>query len=282
MRRGGRAPSRETIGAVRLASLSLLVLIAAGAEAAEPAAEVRPGTVVRWAGSGLVECAMGERKWQPLEGACWYPIDLEAKGEAELVRRSSGGVASRLVKIADYPYPTQELEVEEKYVAPSPEALERIERERLRVVALFALETPRRFALPLAGPLERMPSSARFGARRVFNREPRSPHSGADYSAAPGTLVYAPADGRVALAEEQYFAGNAVFLDHGDGLVSMSFHLSELLVAAGDEVARGQPIGKVGSTGRVTGPHLHFGLRWHGARVDPDLLVGAAEAVDIR
>jgi murein DD-endopeptidase MepM/ murein hydrolase activator NlpD len=150
------------------------------------------------------------------------------------------------------------------------------------VVALFALETPRRYELPLAPPLERLGGAARFGSRRVFNREPRSPHSGADYSAAAGTTVFAPADGRVVLAEEQYFAGRAVFLDHGDGLLSMSFHLSETLVETGDEVRRGQPIGKVGATGRVTGPHLHFGLRWHGARVDPALLVGEAQAVEIR
>lgn len=248
----------------------------------EPPPEVRPGAIVRWAGPELVDCSLGDRRWQPFDGACWYPVDLEATGELELVRRSSGGVASRRVRVAAYPYPTQELEVEEKYVAPPPEALERIERERARVAELFTLETPRRFALPLAPPLERLGGASRFGSRRVFNREPRSPHSGADYSAAPGTLVLAPADGRVALAEEQYFAGVAVFLDHGDGLVSMSFHLSELLVRPGDEVRRGQPIGKVGATGRVTGPHLHFGLRWHGARVDPALLLGEAEALEIR
>jgi murein DD-endopeptidase MepM/ murein hydrolase activator NlpD len=252
------------------------------ASAAEPVAEVAPGTLVRWAGPELLECSLGERSWRPLEGACWYPVDLEATGELELVRRSTGGVASRRVRVAAYPYPTQELEVEEKYVAPSAESLERIARERERVVALFALETPRRFELPLAPPLERLGGASRFGARRIFNREPRSPHSGADYAAAAGTPVLAPADGRVALAEEQYFAGKAVYLDHGDGLLSMSFHLSEILVATGDEVRRGQAIGRVGATGRVTGPHLHFGLRWHGARVDPALLLEGAPAVEIR
>jgi len=97
-----------------------------------------------------------------------------------------------------------------------------------------------------------------------------------------GTVVRAVADGRVALSEDQYFAGNAVYVDHGDGLVSMSFHLSERLVADGDEVVRGQPIGKVGATGRVTGPHLHFGLRWRGARVDPDRLLGRLDVVEVR
>lgn len=268
--------------ALRRAGSTVALLTVATAVASEAPPAVRPGALVRWPGAELLACELGERRWQPLDGACWYPVDLEAKGELELVRRSTGGVASRTVRVADYPYPTQELRVEEKYVAPPAAALERIARERARVVALFALETPRRFTLPLAPPLATLPTSARFGARRVFNGESRNPHSGADYSARPGTVVFAPADGRVALAEEQYFAGRAVYLDHGDGLLSMSFHLSELLVATGDEVARGQPIGKVGATGRVTGPHLHFGLRWHGARVDPDLLVGEATAVEIR
>ena len=266
--------------ASRLLAAIASATVAAGVRAA--ALEVRPGAVVRWPGAEIEECSLGERRWQPLDGACWYAIDLEARGVVELVRRSSGGVASRRVAVADYPYPTQELEVEEKYVAPPAAALARIAAERVRVVSLFALETPRRFALPLAAPLAALPSSARFGARRIFNGEPRSPHSGADYSAAQGTVVFAPADGRVALAEEQYFAGRAVYIDHGGGLLSMSFHLAEMLVATGDEIRRGQPIGRVGATGRVTGPHLHFGLRWHGARVDPDLLIGAARAVEIR
>ena len=265
--------------------LAVMFLLAAPAvrSATEPVAgEVAPGGVVRWAGPELDACEAGGRRWQPFDGACWFPVDLDATGELELVRRSSAGVASRRVRVAAYPYPTQELNVDEKYVAPSPADLERIARERERVVALFALETPRRFTLPLAPPLAPLPGAGRFGARRIFNGEPRSPHSGADYSATPGTTVFAPAAGRVALAEEQYFAGRAVFVDHGGGLLSMSFHLSELLVAPGDEVERGQPIGRVGATGRVTGPHLHFGLRWHGARVDPALLLAERAPVEIR
>ena len=198
------------------------------------------------------------------------------------MRRSSGGVASRTVTIGDYPYPTEELKVEEKYVAPPKEALDRIEREKARVAKLWTLATQRRFALPLAAPLAELPTAGRFGARRIFNNEPRSPHGGADFSAQSGTVVFAPADGTVALAEGQYFAGNAVYLDHGDGLISMAFHLSEIEVAPGATVTRGQPIGKVGATGRVTGPHLHFAIRWHGARVDPELLLGRGEPVEIR
>ncbi len=119
----------------------------------------------------------------------------------------------------------------------------------------------------------------------MFNGQPRSPHGGADFKAKPGTLVRAAADGRVVVAEDQYFPGRAVFIDHGDGLISMSFHFSEILVKEGDEVKRGDPIGRVGATGRVTGPHLHFALRWHGARVDPAILLdlpGAPAPTEIR
>lgn len=201
------------------------------------------------------------------------------------MRRSTGGVAARLVRVGDYPYPVQELEVEEKYVAPPADQLERIERERRAVAALFRLESPRRFELPLAPPLAALPAGGRFGARRVFNGQARSPHSGADYRATRGTPVLAVAPGRVVLADEHYFAGKSVFVDHGDGLVSMSFHLSEFEVEPGSEVQGGDRLGRVGATGRVTGPHLHFGLRWHGARVDPGLLLGAgatAGVVEIR
>jgi len=268
---------------LRLAPWALLL----GAAPLHPAdlpvdAEAAPGTVVRWSGPGLTSCELAGKRWQPFKDACWYPIDLDAKGVLEIVRRSSGGVASRRVKVADYPYPVQRLTVEEKYVAPPPEALERIREERARTSRVLGLRTPRRFELPLASPLASLPTGGRFGSRRIFNGEPRNPHTGADYAATTGTVVRAVADGTVALSEDQYFAGNAVYIDHGDGLVSMSFHLSERLVADGDEVARGQPIGKVGATGRVTGPHLHFGLHWRGARIDPDRLLAKLAVVDVR
>lgn len=275
---------------MHLTRLSSAIALCVGIATASPLlpadapvdAEAAPGTVVRWPGPELTSCERDGQRWEPFDDACWYAIDLDAEGVLELVRRSSGGVASRRVRVADYPYPVQRLTVEEKYVAPPAAALERIREERARTNRALGLRTPRRFTLPLGSPLASQPAGGRFGSRRIFNGEPRSPHSGADYAATTGTVVRAVADGRVALAEDQYFAGQAVYVDHGDGLVSMSFHLSERLVATGDEVTRGQPIGKVGATGRVTGPHLHFGLRWRGARVDPDRLLGRLEVVEVR
>jgi murein DD-endopeptidase MepM/ murein hydrolase activator NlpD len=269
--------ARRALRALRAAHAGAAAALVAGATPGAP-----PGSVVRWPGPELVSCAMDGREWAPLDGACWYPLDLGRSGAVELVRRSAGGVASRRVPIAAYPWPTQRLEVEERYVAPSAAELERIAREKERVGRLWSLSTPRRFALPLAAPLDALPSAARFGARRIFNGRPRSPHSGADFAAAPGTPVRSAADGRVVLAEEHFFAGRAVFVDHGDGLISMSFHLERIQVAAGDEVRRGQVLGTVGATGRVTGPHLHFALRWRGARVDPEILLGRGAPFEIR
>lgn len=265
-------------------TIPLLFLLgsSAGLAQASPVATVKPGGLVRWAGPSLLSCSIADRSWAPREGACWYPIDLGASGLVELVRRSTGGVNARTVAVGDYPYPTQHLKVADEYVEPPLEAVARIERERLLNEALFALETPGGSPLPLASPLERLPPGGRFGARRVFNGEARSPHSGADYAVPTGTPVRAAADGEVVLAEELYFAGNAVYLDHGDGLLSMSLHLSSIAVTKGQRVRRGEIIGRVGATGRVTGPHLHFGLRWHGARIDPALLLGRIDAVDIR
>jgi murein DD-endopeptidase MepM/ murein hydrolase activator NlpD len=100
-----------------------------------------------------------------------------------------------------------------------------------------------------------------------------SPHGGADFAADLGTPVRSAADGTVVMVANHFFGGNAVFVDHGDGLVSQYFHLSRALVREGQEVARGAVVGEVGATGRATGPHLHFGLRWRGARVNPVLLL---------
>jgi murein DD-endopeptidase MepM/ murein hydrolase activator NlpD len=161
----------------------------------------------------------------------------------------------------------------------SPEDLARVERENRETARLWTREGPRRFALPLGGPLDPLPQGGRFGHRRIINGRPRSPHGGSDYSAEGGTPVLAAADGEVAMVADQFFGGNSVFVDHGDGLISMYMHLSRVDVAEGQAVRRGERVGAVGSTGRATGPHLHFGVRWHGARVDPDLLLGEPEAL---
>lgn len=255
-----------------LSALLTLVALASAPDAAST--RVRPGSIVRWPGDGILDCRQGGERSAPIAGACYFPVDLLATGHLEVERRTAKGSERRTLKLASYPYPTESLTgVEEKYVSPPASDLARIEREKQETAAVFVRSTPRNFLLPLGPPLARLPEGGRFGSRRIFNGEARSPHGGTDFKAATGTVVFAPADGIVALADGQYFAGKAVYLDHGDGLVTMSFHLSEILVKRGATVKRGQAIGKVGATGRVTGPHLHFGVRWRGARVDPQLLL---------
>jgi len=161
------------------------------------------------------------------------------------------------------------------YIDVSPENQKRAAREREAVVKLFSatIEEPH-FSLPLGAPASPLPKNEDdFGSLRTFNGKVESQHTGRDYPVTEGNSVRAIAAGRVVLAEEHFLTGNSVYIDHGDGMVSASFHMSSLNVQAGDEVKRGQAIGKVGNTGRTSGTHLHLGIRWLAARVDPQPLL---------
>ena len=264
--------------AAAVASVLIVLASGVGAWAAEPVT-VAPGSVVRWQGSGTESCAAYGRTWSPLGPTCWFPVDLLGEGELILTRVRDGRQEQAHVQVGAYPYPVQELQVAERMVKPDEENLPRIEREAREVAALWTRAGPARYSLPLGRPLASASAGRSFGARRVLNGEPRSPHSGVDLKAARGEEVLTVADGVVALADSHYFAGNSVFVDHGGGLISMYFHLDTIAVAEGQSVGRGETLGTVGATGRATGPHLHFGLRWHGARIDPALLLGPVEDV---
>ncbi len=177
------------------------------------------------------------------------------------------------MEIGTYPYPVQHLSVAPEMTDPPADQALRIRRESRRVEAVWTSGGPPVFELPLDPPIIPLPDARSFGARRIFNGEPRSPHGGVDLSAPTGTAVRAAAAGTVVIAASHYFSGNSVFIDHGDDLITMYFHLDRILVAEGDRVAPGEVIGTVGATGRVTGPHLHFGARWHEARIDPMVLL---------
>lgn len=257
-------------------------LLLAGMAAASPApaqsVTAPPGGVIRWPGHDISSCQMEDRVWAPVAGECWVPVDLLATGELTASRTSEAGRETLVIRVGPYPYPEQRLTVPGHMVHLSPEDQERSRRESRKVAALWQHHTRPRFTLPLGSPLDTMAAGRAFGARRVFNNEPRSPHTGVDYRAAKGTRVLAAEQGTVLLAEEHFFAGKSVYIDHGGGLITMYFHLDTIAVAEGADVKRGQVIGTVGSTGRSTGPHLHFGVRWLGARVDPAILLNPDSA----
>jgi len=249
--------------------------LTAGPGAAPAGAGVVPGGVARWAGEGIRLCGDARETWAPLGGACLYPVDLgQAEGTLEVFRDRGGVRETATLHVLPPPYASEVLEVEPRKVRLSRKDRLRAARERKAVVPLFSLRTHPVFSLPLGSPLENAAPPRNFGKRRVFNGEPRAPHGGVDYRARTGTPVLATEDGLVVLAADHFFAGKNVFVDHGGGLLSMYMHLSRIDVRAGQRVARGERLGLSGATGRVTGPHLHFGLRWRGARVDPALLLG--------
>ena len=208
--------------------------------------------------------------WSTLIG-----IDLEIEpGDHPVTVRATavdGSVVETVYLLAIEPkqFATRRLRVEPRYVDPPPEVVERILRERDHLAELFPVSTAVRywrdgFARPVPGR-----ANSAFGRRSVFNGQPRSPHSGADFRAGTGTPIEAPNDGVVVLAADLYFSGNVVIIDHGWGLYSFFAHLSEIDVTEGDRVRKGMVVGKVGATGRVTGAHLHWTVRLNDARVDP-------------
>ena len=145
--------------------------------------------------------------------------------------------------------------------------MKQIERDRKRTRKALASRTEKRWELPIARPVPGGITSA-FGGRRVFNGQPRAPHKGTDMRCAEGTPVKSACAGTVLLAENTYFGGKTVYVDHGQGVISTYSHLSAFDVKAGESVRKGQTIGRSGSTGRVTGPHLHFGFMVQGVAVD--------------
>ena len=210
-------------------------------------------------------------------------IDLDAKpGEHKadvLFTMTDGRVDKRdaIIKVVAKKYPTTELKVADRYVELNPADLARANRESKETETIYAsLSTERLwegvFSIPIPGR-----SGTNFGHRRVFNGEPRAPHAGADLRATTGTPVHAANRGRIVLAKNLFFSGNTVIVDHGLGIYSLYAHLSRINVKSGEMVKNGQMIGLAGATGRVTGPHLHWGVRVQGARVDPFTLVGIGQ-----
>ena len=245
-----------------------------GHEAATSAAQ---GTLVRWAAPGAKRCSMGARSWAALNGTCYYPIDLlRSPGSITIALAGTGPKEFARISVEPNDYGTEEITLPDiPQAKPSREDLRRDAADQRLLSRIWARkEGPAQFTLPLGEPVRPMSVGKSFGVKRVYNGKlAEQAHMGADYDSPVGSPILAVADGTVVLAKEMFFEGNSVFIDHGDGLISMYFHLSELKVETGQEVKRGQTLGREGSTGRATGPHLWFGVRWHDARIDPKFLL---------
>ena len=251
---------------------------------ATAARSVRPGEVVLFTASApepldalrvrafdrdVATFRLDDHTWQSLLG-----IDLDTKPGSYAVSfegTSSGQSVAAMTTIVITPrvFATRRLTVDDAFVNPAAPLLARITDEAAAIDRLWMQSAPERlwsesFVRPVPGP-----ANSAFGTRSIFNGAPRQPHGGADFLSPAGTPIRAPNSGRVVLARDLYFTGNTVVVDHGLGVFSLLAHLSKIDVHDGDTVNRGDTIGAVGATGRVTGPHLHWAVRVNNARVDP-------------
>jgi murein DD-endopeptidase MepM/ murein hydrolase activator NlpD len=191
----------------------------------------------------------------------WTIFWKNKEGEAES--------CSETVTVRTGKFPTEKLKVEKQFVEPDPEQQKRAEEDQKKMKAIYETVTPERLwdgAFHL--PLKDVTSGGNFGRRRILNGQARSPHAGVDFPAMKGTAVFAAQRGKVVLAEDLYYSGNTIVIDHGYGIYTLYAHLSEIDVKPGETVESSAEIGKVGATGRVTGPHLHWGLTVQHARVN--------------
>lgn len=211
------------------------------------------------------------QQWVAIVG---IPLNVNA-GPQQLEVKTTSGSKSITFDVKDKKYREQRITVKNtQHVNPNEENLARIKielAEQNEAYQVFSAKRPSNvlFDKPVNGPL-----SSPFGTKRFFNGEPRAPHSGLDFAVPTGTPVKSPAAGKVILTGDYFFNGLTVFVDHGQGLISMFCHLSEIDVAVGDLLERGMVLGKVGATGRVTGAHLHWNVSLNDARVDPAILIG--------
>lgn len=212
-------------------------------------------------------------------GNGWFYVgfDRDSGPSCRITVKAGEEKASAMLAIAPTAYDIQRVDgLPQQTVTPTdPAVLERIKREsELKTAAFASRVDDEGFRGPFQMPLEGSTISGRFGNQRILNGTPSAPHYGLDMAAPEGTPIRAPQSGTVVLAEpDMFYEGGLVFIDHGQGLISMYLHQSEVVVRAGTPVYQGQVIGKVGSKGRATGPHLCWRMKWGDRRMDPGLMI---------
>ena len=267
---------------VRCAKLALLLVIALTVFSAR-AGVVLEGNMVQ---GGIVigqvdPLSSIEMKGRPIRVSPdgWFILGFGRDEEASVALKivsASGEVEEQVLPVKARAYQIQRIDgLAPGKVTPSAEDLARIRRENALISSARQRDEPRtdflqNFEWPVTGRI-----SGVFGSQRILNGKPRRPHYGIDIAAPAGEPVKAPAAGIVTLVHpDMFYTGGTVNLDHGHGLTSIFTHLSRVLVMEGQEVEQGEVLGEVGATGRATGPHLHWGMNWFKARIDPELLVG--------
>jgi murein DD-endopeptidase MepM/ murein hydrolase activator NlpD len=248
----------------------------------------QPGDVLLLQVTGAPPDARAEWDGRPLAlfptgggVAALVGIDLDARAgligwrvTRPSATKNGGALAAGAITVRPRTFPTQQLTLPKGMVDLDAPTLARVETERGELrAALAAGASERLWRGPFRVPVEGGQPTGGFGVRRLINGQPRSPHTGYDWAAPVGTPVVAANAGRTVLVTEHFFAGRNVVVDHGLGLFTLYYHLTETRVEPGESVAAGQVIGTVGATGRVTGPHLHFAVLLNGARVDPEALL---------
>ncbi|WP_461084296.1 M23 family metallopeptidase [Spirosoma flavus] len=241
---------------------------------------VAQGELVRWPGNCL-RCSFGKQAWKAVNGTCYYPVDMEMKPATYTIsRRTTGGkLESAKLRVIEKPCVQEDIKnfTKTEYIDVSKANLARHRKEMATVLPLLRYKSDERppvFDLPVGKPASSLPKGeGNFGTCRTFNGQARDRHTGQDYPVTGGEPVLSIGNGRVLLAANHFFSGNSIYIDHGNGLISEYFHLKTLNVKPNQTVTKGQKIGAVGETGRTTGPHMHLGVRWHGAIINPGYLL---------
>ncbi|MCK7594739.1 M23 family metallopeptidase [Pseudomarimonas salicorniae] len=268
--------------AIQACAAPLFIALAAPATALELPSALQQGQLaIGRAQPGSEVSVDGRRVRVDAEGRFLLAAPRDAREPLVVaVRVPDGGAANHRVTVTPRDWPVEAVRgVPPRTVEPPPEIARRIAREQARVAEARRRDDARSdfasgFAWPVVGRI-----SGRFAASRSYNGRPGSPHSGMDIAAREGTPIRAPAAGVVSFADSDlYLTGGTLLLDHGHGLSSVFLHMSRIDVRPGQQVAAGEVLGAVGSTGRATGPHLHWGVNWFEQRLDPLLLPGLPPA----